>query len=395
METSKWISNGKALGLTGKDLIEYVEGEKKEAQEREDRLYERNQRKLADEYERNQRKLADEAKELAIQKEKEMEFEREKAAQREKELAMQLEIASKTGTIVGSGAMSGTGTDKVGVKATRPKLPSFNEAKDDMDAFLERFERFAESQNWDRGTWAVSLGPLLVGKGLQVYTSMSPGEINNYDVLKVALLRRYGLTEEGFRRKYHEVMPEAGETLFQFTSRVCRYFERWTDLAGCEESFEGLRDFVCMEQVIAKCSPELAVHLRERKPKVIKEMVEIGERYLDAHGGTIRKNKASGNRNNTPVQINKGNAQAQDRRSFFSNRGRCYNCGSTSHRARECERGRYSRSRYGSPRHRSPRQYMAAMGGQGQRGYRPSRGYRVDIGPRIRIKVEIEKVKRG
>ena len=35
METSKWISNGKALGLSGKDLIEYVEGEKKEAQERE------------------------------------------------------------------------------------------------------------------------------------------------------------------------------------------------------------------------------------------------------------------------------------------------------------------------------------------------------------------------
>ncbi len=29
-----------------------------------------------------------------------------------------------------------------------PKLPFFNVSRDDLDAYLERFERFATSQNW-------------------------------------------------------------------------------------------------------------------------------------------------------------------------------------------------------------------------------------------------------
>ena len=59
--------------------------------------------------------------------------------------------------------------DRFGVRnfmASRRKLPAFDEQKDDMDVYLERYERFATSQEWDEGDWAVSLSPLLTGKGL-------------------------------------------------------------------------------------------------------------------------------------------------------------------------------------------------------------------------------------
>ena len=36
----------------------------------------------------------------------------------------------------------------IGVKALRPKLPKFDEERDDMDVFLEKFEQFAGSQGW-------------------------------------------------------------------------------------------------------------------------------------------------------------------------------------------------------------------------------------------------------
>ena len=78
---------------------------------------------------------------------------------------------------------------------SRPKLPAFDEQKDDLDVYLERYERFTTSQEWDEGDdWAVSLNPLLTGKGLQVYSSMPPGDANNYDKLQTALLQRYELT---------------------------------------------------------------------------------------------------------------------------------------------------------------------------------------------------------
>ena len=38
------------------------------------------------------------------------------------------------------------------VKAPRPKLPAFDEAKDDVDTYLERFERFVKARIGDQKT---------------------------------------------------------------------------------------------------------------------------------------------------------------------------------------------------------------------------------------------------
>ena len=80
-------------------------------------------------------------------------------------------------------------------KASRPKLPSFGEQRDDIDSNLDRFERFAKSQNWALETWVISLIPLLTGKGPDVYASMASKEANHCEVLNKALLKRYQLTE--------------------------------------------------------------------------------------------------------------------------------------------------------------------------------------------------------
>ena len=37
-----------------------------------------------------------------------------------------------------------------------------------------------------------------------------------YDILKAALLKRYELTEEGFKRRYKKCKPDLGETFQQF-----------------------------------------------------------------------------------------------------------------------------------------------------------------------------------
>ena len=35
-------------------------------------------------------------------------------------------------------------------RAKAPKLPSFVDGKDDLDAYLQRFERFAETAKWKK-----------------------------------------------------------------------------------------------------------------------------------------------------------------------------------------------------------------------------------------------------
>ena len=102
------------------------------------------------------------------------------------------------------------------IKAKAPKIPAFNECKDEMDSYLLRFERYATAQKWEPDTWATGLSALLQGKALDVYALMPKEDALNYDKLKVALLKRYELTEEGFKRKYKKCRPENGETFQQF-----------------------------------------------------------------------------------------------------------------------------------------------------------------------------------
>ena len=182
----------------------------------------------------------------------------------------------------GNSSQTSTGTEK-------PKLPRFDEKHDDMDTFIERFERFEESQDWQRDEWAVYLSPLLTGKGLQVFSSMPSDEALQYDVLKKALLKRYEMTEEGFRNKFRHTKPEQGETTHQFVARLQRYFNRWVDMSGCVKEYKDLADLLIREQFVNTCSAEMALFLRERVPKNISEMVKLAEQFLEAHGMSLQE----------------------------------------------------------------------------------------------------------
>ena len=50
---------------------------------------------------------------------------------------------------LGQGNLDDRRCDKE-VRSKAPKLPSFVDGKDDLDAYLQRFERFADKTNWNR-----------------------------------------------------------------------------------------------------------------------------------------------------------------------------------------------------------------------------------------------------
>ena len=64
--------------------------------------------------------------------------------------------------------------DAMNVFSKVPKLPIFQDENDNIDAYLERFERSAKMQNWDTADYAMILSALLTGKALEVYSRTSP-----------------------------------------------------------------------------------------------------------------------------------------------------------------------------------------------------------------------------
>ena len=156
----------------------------------------------------------------------------------------------------------------------------------------------------------------------------------NYYKLKVALLKRYELTEEGFKRKYKKCRPENGETFQQFTTRMKSYFTRWIDMASIENSYEGLRDLILREQLTFICNRDLELFLREREPKSLEQASKLADqykeaRYVDIVSLTYKNNERSRSRSNSE---SRSRSRSQIRRGpNQGNQGyprvKCFNCG--------------------------------------------------------------------
>ncbi|XP_061190531.1 uncharacterized protein LOC133198457 [Saccostrea echinata] len=178
------IDYGVSLGYKEDDLREFVRTQQEI--EREDRRAERERQKAELEYQQQKEKYDKEMKLQQITHQCEMEI-----------------LQAKGKLKIGA-------SDEVSVKIKGPKIPAFEDGKDDMDSYLRRFERYAESQKWPKLTWATNLSALLKGKALDVYALLPSEEALDYDKLKLALLKRYDLTEDRFKRKFRSSRPEEG-----------------------------------------------------------------------------------------------------------------------------------------------------------------------------------------
>lgn len=218
-----------------------------------------------------------------------------------------------------------------------PKLPPFEDGKDDIDAYLRRFETFATSQKWERDRWAVSLSTLLKGRALEVFSRLATEQALNYDNLKEALLRRFDFTEDGFRKRFRTSRSEQSETVTQFAARLQNYFARWLDLARCPITFDGVRDLVIREQVMNCCSNELRLYLRERTPSTLNELTTLADKFVEARGGSARNFLLQRQKEKPLAGSNpSSNTSATTSQSANVFRRQCFVCGSDSHLAAKC-----------------------------------------------------------
>jgi len=89
---------------------------------------------------------------------------------------------------------------------------------------------------------------LLQGKALEVYQRLTDEEVDDYEVLKVQLLKRFRLTEGGYRKKFKMIKLEPGESPEQFVERLRRYLEKWRVMAGYEARYDRLEDMILRNQ---------------------------------------------------------------------------------------------------------------------------------------------------
>ncbi|KAH7961843.1 hypothetical protein HPB52_012636 [Rhipicephalus sanguineus] len=220
MEFERLYAIGKDLGMTGAELKRWVDAEI--ARERDQRAQNREDAKAQAEQDR-----------LRLEAE-------------ERVLKLKIELQEKTGSTQGAStdASAGQALARAAPDIFSPHklIPPFNEERDDLDAYLKRFERVATSQDWPRTKWALSLSLCLTGEALTVIGRLDSNAATDYDQLKATLLQRFRYTAEGYREKFRNARPEDNETAMQYVGRISGYFDHWIEMSQTYKSFDSLRD---------------------------------------------------------------------------------------------------------------------------------------------------------
>ena len=387
LEIEKLTALGKDLGLQGQEFFDFIKAERAEIkaqrdEERAARAIEREAEKEKREHEQRMRK-----QELDFEREKqqyeiqraneERDFKREQAAKEEahkeleykrsldefkrkekqaddalsrEETTLDKQIAIEEAKVRQAelNKNSKANVTKVGTRSKVPRLPSFDESKDNIDAYLMRFERYAIVQGWPKEHWAVDLSALLTGKGLEVYYSLNETQASDYNYLKKAILNRYELNDEGFRKKFRGCKPEEGESGVQYTHRLQKYFDRWIELSKVEDTREGVIDFIVRDQFLHTVPREMSMFIREREPEDIDTVAELADQYLKAHRSWWGSNNAqkgkhpkhSGskkpNSNNSGSSKTESSGKSGQDRSKPKPKGKCYICVKPGHHAKDC-----------------------------------------------------------
>ena len=234
--------------------------------------------------------------------------------------------------------------------ARSPKLPPFNDTKDDMDAYIQRFERYAQNEGWDSDCLGVYLGSLLTGQALEEYSRLPAEEARNYATLKKALLTRYQLTQEDYRRKFMTGSQLGRESASQFLVRLEHLFDHWVRMSDIQQTYEGLRQLTIMEQYLHVCPRELALFIRERSPTGLKQLVELADIYTSARASVSPAPRINSTPRNlmsqAPPRFETPQNAPSTRPPYESTcqvdgiRGRCFLCNMPGHRAASCPTGR-------------------------------------------------------
>ena len=341
----KFIDEGESLGLHGKELHDFVKAQQERERasraleieiargnyERERLVAKENcdrERLIAKENSDRERLLARENDERARKRsEEKAEFEVKIQL-----LEEQIELERLKANNNNRNASRETLGANEKARMARPiiELPCFDEETDKIDYYLKHFERVASYEGWDIASYPMYLNTLLTGKAREVYCRLPLALANDYRYLKKALLAKYQLTVDDYRRKFFSVKQVNGESCTNLCGDLEFNLDQWLELSNVEKTFEGLRELILREQFLYSCQKDMAMFLKVRAPVDQKSMLDLAINYEWAH-------KYVGYEEAPPVSNQGGMRKCSNiPRYRHPQSNRHYICRKVGHRANEC-----------------------------------------------------------
>lgn len=305
-DTASIMREAKSLGVSGDELFKLVSL----ANERDERAHAREREK---------------AERESMEKEKE----------REHELAvLKLKSSNNTSTI------SGPRPSDIKVQ-----IPPFSDG-DDIDSYLNRFEKVAKFYGWKAEDYPFHLGTLLKGKALKVYVGLPIEVSEDYQSLKQALLQAFQIDANNYRKQFRGMKAGTDESYVHFLAKLEQVLSRWLVLSDVKKDYDQLFNFMIRDQFIASCSPEVRVYLNERSVGSNAELAKAADLYRNAHYSyKSRSKQGQPSAKSEVAKQPKTEEKSESKRFSHKVRGKCFICGGNDHYKYNCPQKESSSSK--------------------------------------------------
>ena len=119
------------------------------------------------------------------------------------------------------------------VKPPRPTLQKLS-SSDDIESYLDMFERVAREQGRPNDIWSTQLAGLLLGDALDAFSSVPAEAASSYVQVKEAIIARFEVNAETYRLCFCSTCCNVGELYKMLLSRQSDQLNRWTQSSGSE-----------------------------------------------------------------------------------------------------------------------------------------------------------------
>ena len=169
-----------------------------------------------------------------------------------------------------------TSTAKSVGELSSVKLVPLSE-KDDIEAYLVTFERVMGAHKVDKERWAHYLAPQLTGRAQLAFAALPTADSGKYESIKAAILQRYDINEEAYRRRFRTATRGAGETNREYAVKLMDLQRKW--LKEHTTSVEQMQEAIGLEQFLNSLPMEKRVWVYEKKPDTCVRAGELADEY--------------------------------------------------------------------------------------------------------------------
>ncbi|XP_073525034.1 uncharacterized protein [Phyllobates terribilis] len=219
----------------------------------------------------------------------------------------------------------------------RPEHFPVMEKDGDLDTFLRGFEKACRQYQLPTDQWAKYLTPGLRGKALEVFASLPREQDGDYEAVKQALIKKYQLTPEVYRKKFRALQRGPHDTYSDVVDGLRTNFEQW--IRGLAvTTFEDLKDLMVKDQFFRLCPVEVRQFVLDREPKEAAKAAQIADTYEANSTPEVRKSATASWKGVKPTTApsvpasrpSAGPAPSSSTWTAFDSR-KCYTCDQTGH----------------------------------------------------------------